>query len=220
MTCTLHPNVGEVTLETHSKRKGGQYGRQHDAQVGLLASTYTCNCTHMNARVHAHTQKLLPQHLHQLKLNSKALGKIAQMEPCCLVVCFMCIPFILPDTLSDSSRCKPRAEVFSHQPTDTLLSRHLLTVRTRCAGHLHHCPRFGNSLLWGAVLSSLVLLAFFYRGSRTLAGDTQSHPLSSLCSEHTAQATSLVAMTSAAPSVLTLALVPASFQSPGSVCSL
>lgn len=24
--------------------------------------------------------------------------------------------------------------------TDTLLSRHLLTVRTRCAGHLHHCP--------------------------------------------------------------------------------
>lgn len=140
MTCTLHPNVGEVTLETHSKRKGGQYGRQHDAQVGLLASTYTCNCTHMNARVHAHTQKLLPQHLHQLKLNSKASGKIAQMEPCCLVVCFMCIPFILPDTLSDSSRCKPRAEVFSHQPTDTLLSRHLLTVRTRCAGHLHHCP--------------------------------------------------------------------------------
>lgn len=134
----------------------------------------------------------------------------AQMEPCCLVVRFMCIPFILPDTLSDSSHYKPRADVFSHQPTDTLLSSHLLTVRTRCVDPHHYPPPLWKHLLWGAVLSSLVLLAFFYGVSWTLAGDTQFHPMSSLCSEHAAQATSLVAMTSAAPSMLTLALVPAS----------
>lgn len=162
---------------------------------------------HVYVRVHAHMHT---HYLYQLRLNSKALGKIAQKDSNPMGLLF---GGICSDESDNPSRLPVRqlslVDFSSHHSADTQWSSPDCQVTSKSTGDLRATPRFRKqSPPLGRASFSSSLCAFFSGLLGSGRRHSELHPLPSLCSLHTAQVTSLVVMTPTAPSVLTSPVIP------------